>query len=226
MSATASIHYSPDLARKYAEHRDQYNETDKALFDGLVTIAVEGKDVLDLGCGDGRHAEMIKGMGAKSVSGIDVNETMIELAKKRRRVSFQVASGDNLPFKDASFDMVFSNFVLHYFKDTFRVIAEVARVLRPGGHFVGTFNITDVEKGHEGLFNTEMPIRLGKDDRSVIVRNLIKSRSEIMSAIDAAGLTVRHEEELDHPNATVDDSFEHKSRIQKHAVMMVLEKKA
>jgi len=77
------------------------------------------KAVLDLGCGDGRHARLIKEMGASHVVGVDVNERMVELAKSKTGesdgVSFAVADGRDIPVEDNSTDIVFSNFVIHYF---------------------------------------------------------------------------------------------------------------
>lgn len=218
--------YSPELAQAYSDGREKYNETDAALFAELDKIGVKEKTVIDLGCGDGRHAEEISRQGAANVLGIDVNEKMIENAKLKSKdgLGFAVANGQEIPVADDSADIVFSNFVLHYFKDSKKVFGEIARVLKNNGHFVGTFNITDVKKGHERLINQEMPIRLGQRDSSIVVENLIKSRADIEEAIRTAGLQIESEQELNHPNAVVDDSFPDKDKIEKHAVMMVLKK--
>jgi ubiquinone/menaquinone biosynthesis C-methylase UbiE len=218
--------YSDELAKKYVGSRDTFKETDSTLFEPLVEIGIVGKDILDFGCGDGRYAEIFLEMGAKSVIGIDVSPSMIEIANKRNKtgLKFLVADGAKLPFENKSFDIVFSNFVIHYFEDTYLPFSEISRVLRNNGHFVGTYNITKVEKGFENLYNTNMPIRLGKKESGVIVQNLIKSREEIESAIKNCGLKVLKEEILDHPNAVVDDSYEHIERIKKNAVLVVAQK--
>lgn len=220
--------YSPELARDYSQKREQFNETDKVLVGALESVGIQDKEIIDLGCGDGRHARLIKEMGAAHVTGVDVNEKMIDLAKEKNAgnpdVTFFVADGRSLPVADKSTDIVVSNFVVHYFPNAKEIFGEISRILKDEGYFIGTFNITDVEEGFEHLHNQPMPIRLGQGEGSIVVQNLIKSRQEIETAIEEAGFTIKEEKELDHPNATVDDSFADKSRIQKHAVMMVLQK--
>jgi ubiquinone/menaquinone biosynthesis C-methylase UbiE len=220
--------YPPDLATNYSQKREQFNETDKVLMGALESIGVQDKEVVDLGCGDGRHARLIKEMGAAHVTGVDVNEKMIEIAQEktaeRSDIDFFVADGRNVPVEDDSADIVVSNFVVHYFPDAKQIFNEISRILKTEGYFVGTFNITDVEQGFEHLHNQPMPIRLGHGEGSIVVENLIKSRQEIEDAIEQAGFTIKEERELDHPNSTIDDSFADKSRLQKHAVMMVLQK--
>lgn len=223
------MRYTSELAKNYSEKRDQFNETDKLLMESVESVGVKDKNVLDLGCGDGRHANYIKEVGASNVIGIDINENMIEMARKNNlntpNVSFKVASGDNLLIKDEAVGLIFSNFVLHYFKDSEKVFGEISRVLKEKGFFIGTFNITEVEEGFEYLYNTQMPIKLGTGNDPIVVENLIKSKEEILRAIEDSGLTLIKEEELHHPNAVVDDSFINKEQIKKHAVMMILQKK-
>ncbi len=220
--------YSPELATDYSQNREQFNETDKDFVGALESIGIQGKKVIDLGCGDGRHARLIKEMGANRVTGIDANEKMIELAKSKTTentdVIFLIADGRNLPVESNSTDIVVSNFVIHYFANAKEIFNEISRVLKDDGYFIGTFNITDVEKGFEYLYNQPMPIRLGQGEGSIVVQNLIKSNQEIQEAITESGLIIKEEKELDHPNATVDDSFPDKAHIQKHAVMMILQK--
>ena len=133
-------------------------------------------------------------MGAARIIGVDLNEKMIELAKKETTdedIHFVVANGQALPLEDKSADIVVSMYVLMYFPDTKKVFGEIARVLRDGGHFVGIFNITEVEPGFEHLSNQQMPIRLGTDESSIIVQNLIKTPEEIENAIKEAGFIVK-----------------------------------
>lgn len=94
--------------------------------------------VLDLGCGEGKVANTI--FGKKFVdTGVDLWEIMIESAKKSR-VYHNVVLGDarNLPFKDKSFQVVFSNSVIEHITGIDKVISEASRVLKKGGCFVFT----------------------------------------------------------------------------------------
>jgi ubiquinone/menaquinone biosynthesis C-methylase UbiE len=221
------MYYSDELVIDYSNKREQYNETDRVLFGALESIGVKDKIVVDLGCGDGRHARMIKDLGASQVMGVDKNERMIEVAREKNdapNVVFQVANGEDIPAESDSVDIVVSNYVIHYFLDVKKVFEEIKRILKNNGYFVGTFNITDVDEGFEHLYNQQMPIKLGQGESSIIVQNLIKSREEVMQAIAELGFSIVEEQELEHPNATVDDSFPNKPYIQKRAVLMVLQK--
>lgn len=220
------IMYSPELVKKYTDKRDDYRENDVEILGTLESCGVKDRVVLDFGCGDGRNSQQILALGARKVVGIDISKEMIELALRRRQdnLEFIVADGSHIPSDDTVFDVIFSNFVIHYFEDASVPFAEIARVLKSSGYFVGAFNITDVEKGFERLYNTNMPIRLGKMEDNIIVRNRIKSRAEIEQSLHDCGLTLVSYKILHHPNAVVDDSFEYKDKVTKNAVLIVARK--
>ena len=98
-----------------------------------------GEDVLDVGCGPGfLTADLSAGVGGGgSVLGIDQSEAMLELARKRCAgyPQTQIEEGDAIAIggDDARFDLVVSTQVLEYVADVDRALAEIARVLRPGG---------------------------------------------------------------------------------------------
>lgn len=93
-----------------------------------------GERILDLGCGDGQLTERLAESGA-IVSGVDADPRMVEAAKARG-VEAQCAVAESLPMADASFDAVFSNAALHWVRDQDAMMAEVRRVLKPGGRFL------------------------------------------------------------------------------------------
>ena len=222
--------YTAELANAYVKNKAEFNETDQLLIECLREVDVKNKAVIDVGCGAGGHTRLIKQMGASMVVGIDVNERMIALAQRSQGdgsgIDFRVADGKSLPVESGSMDVVFTNFVIHYFSSAIEVFQEIGRVLKSRGYVIATFNITDVEVGFEHLYNQAMPIRLGKGADAIVVQNLIKSRMEIEQAIKEAGFDVVREQELDHPNAVVDDSFPDKIHIHKHAVLFVLRKQS
>jgi len=90
--------------------------------------------ILDLGCGDGQLTERIAASGA-SVVGVDLSPQMLASARSRG-IDAHEGSAESLPFPAHSFDAVFSNAALHWVRDQDKMMAEVARMLRPGGRFV------------------------------------------------------------------------------------------
>jgi SAM-dependent methyltransferase len=106
------------------------------LAEGVVEwlAPMPGERILDLGCGDGRLTERIVAAGA-DVEGADASPTMIEAARARGIKAVE-AKAEELPHDDARFDAVFSNAALHWVRDQDAMMAQVQRVLKPGGRFV------------------------------------------------------------------------------------------
>jgi SAM-dependent methyltransferase len=94
-------------------------------------------DCLDLGCGTGLHALALLDFGW-SVTGVDLSEDQLRLARRRLGESVQLAQADvcDLPFPDAAFDAVFSAFTHTDVDDFDGLLREAARVLRAGGRLV------------------------------------------------------------------------------------------
>lgn len=93
-----------------------------------------GEFILDLGCGDGQLTQRVAATGAH-VLGVDASADMVAAARERG-VEAEQANAELLPFHDATFDAVFSNAVLHWVRDQDAMLAQVHRVLKPGGRFV------------------------------------------------------------------------------------------
>ena len=102
---------------------------------------VEGKNILEIGCGGGQNAITLAKWGAKSV-GLDISEEQIKLAKtlaseQSVEVSFHVGNMENMTmFSDESFDIVLSSCAIGYSEDYGQTFHEAFRVLRKGGLFV------------------------------------------------------------------------------------------
>ncbi len=102
--------------------------------------SLRGKDVLDVGIGSGIATQMFAEAGAK-VTGVDLTEWAVETTR-RRLATFELegvvqqADAEQLPFADASFDLVFSWGVIHHSSNMDQALSELVRVTRPGGQIV------------------------------------------------------------------------------------------
>jgi ribosomal protein L11 methyltransferase (prmA) len=103
---------------------------------------LQGKTVLDLGCGYGWHSKYASEQGASSVLSLDLSERMIEEAQKRNcaaNIVYRVCSLEEYEYPESTFDLVISNLVLHYVADLEPIFKKVFRTLKSKGTFL--FNI-------------------------------------------------------------------------------------
>jgi SAM-dependent methyltransferase len=107
------------------EHRGRY---------WWAARAVEGREVLDAGCGTGYGMEILAAGGA-SVTGVDVDRDAVVAAGRRVGDPDAVVEGDvrELPFDDDAFDVVVCWEVIEHVEGAARALGEFRRVLRPGG---------------------------------------------------------------------------------------------
>lgn len=146
MDATGSLQANRDYYDAFAERYEaQRGDNDPGgyheMLDELEAEFVEhfgrGRDVLEVGCGTGLVLSRI-GRFARSAKGIDLSPGMLERAKARG-LDVYLGSAHELPFEDASFDVTCSFKVLAHIPDIRGVLAEMARVTRPGGHVIAEF---------------------------------------------------------------------------------------
>jgi 2-polyprenyl-6-hydroxyphenyl methylase / 3-demethylubiquinone-9 3-methyltransferase len=112
-----------------------------------LRLAPVGLHVLDIGCGGGLLAEEFARLGCAAV-GVDPSEQSLAAARTHAAtvglsIVYQCAQGEALPFADECFDVAYCCDVLEHVADVGQVIAETARVLKPGGtYFFDTINRT------------------------------------------------------------------------------------
>jgi SAM-dependent methyltransferase len=100
---------------------------------------VSPKRLIEVGGGEGELAErVVRELGA-TVELVDQSERMVELARGRG-LDAQVGDVQDLPFPDGSFDCAVAAWMLYHVPDVPRALAELARVLRPGGRLVAVTN--------------------------------------------------------------------------------------
>jgi SAM-dependent methyltransferase len=110
------------------------------VFDAIAEVAP--RSVLEVGCGQGELAERLQYELGVDVAAIDLSERMVELTRARG-VDAHVGDVQNLPFQDESFDVAVAAWMLYHVRDLDRALAELERVLRPGGRLVAVTNHID-----------------------------------------------------------------------------------
>jgi ubiquinone/menaquinone biosynthesis C-methylase UbiE len=102
----------------------------------LVRAQLPCAAFLDAGCGDGRYLAALADELPSRRAGCDLSERILETARQRVEADFRQANLESLPFGDGEFDLVLCSQVIEHVLDADLAIAELARVLRPGGRLV------------------------------------------------------------------------------------------
>ncbi len=101
---------------------------------------INGAQVLEVSCGHGGGASyLVRTLRPASYTGLDFNPAGVAFCRERHNLpglDFAQGDAENLPFVDQSFDAVINVEASHCYPRFPRFLAEVARVLRPGGHFL------------------------------------------------------------------------------------------
>jgi ubiquinone/menaquinone biosynthesis C-methylase UbiE len=134
-----------------ADHYDSFAESystdnESSIFNAyyerpaMIELAgkVDGRRVLDAGCGSGPLSAALRAKGA-IVTGFDASPAMVKLARQRLGEDADLRVADlsgRLPFGDGTFDDVVVSLVLHYLRDWTAPLAELRRVLKPGGRLI------------------------------------------------------------------------------------------
>lgn len=153
----------------------------------LEVLSLEGKTVLDIGCGAGGITlHLVSHHGAAHATGFDVEKPVIEAARAHAarkglsdRTSFVQAPPGPLPFSDAGFDLVFSKDALLHVADKDAVFREIFRVLKPGGVFAASNWMI----GHDGEPSPDMKTYIAAEGLSFTMG----SPARYVRAMQAAG---------------------------------------
>jgi SAM-dependent methyltransferase len=100
---------------------------------------LRARRVMDLGCGAGDSVDLFRSVDpGVSWVGVDIEDSPEVAGRTRADADFVTFDGRSLPFDGASFDLVYCKQVLEHVEHPRELLAEVARVLRPGGHLAGS----------------------------------------------------------------------------------------
>lgn len=195
------------MSEMYTKHAVKYAEVVKdniynALFERPSTIAlldnVEGKDVIDMGCGPGAYAEWFIQQSVNQLTCTDLSDEMVSLVKdkygsKVRAYVQDIAAG--LPLeKNDSADIIVCPLVLHYIEDLTTVFKSVHRVLKTGGYMVFSTHhpFADFECSQSGNYFSRERVEEEWDTVGVPVKVNFYRRSltEITDAITSSGLMI------------------------------------
>ena len=135
---SATPDYTMGFSQEMLESLRRYTAETSAAY--LMPYLRPGLRVLDFGCGPGTiSVGLAKAVDPGELHGVDMEESQVELARVvaksqgRENATFHVGDVTNLPFDDDYFDIAHGHNVLMHIPDTGAVLAEVKRVLKPGG---------------------------------------------------------------------------------------------
>lgn len=168
-------------------------------------VASGARDVLEVGCGTGAFAARLQAIGPIRVTALDQSARMVELTRQRG-IEAQVGDIADLRLPDQSFDAAAALWMLYHVPDRRRALAEVRRVLRPGGTFVaitiGEDHLADlrVEAGGKPLrpgFSSENGEEQLREHFAEVVRSdfhtraVFDDRAAALSYLDSGSDDVR-----------------------------------
>ncbi|MDH4147772.1 MAG: class I SAM-dependent methyltransferase [Acidimicrobiia bacterium] len=127
----------------------------------ILPLAAEhlrgGRRVLDVGCGEGQVSRLALSVGASLVVGVDPTRAQVaEAARRGGGPRYARCGADALPFAEHSFDVVVACLVFEHIEAVDSAIAEVARVLEPGGRFLFFLNHPLLQTPNSGWIDDQM----------------------------------------------------------------------
>jgi len=187
----------PPMAVPLAES-DEPNRFYIQLYHRTATLAdLSGKRVLEVGCGHGGGASYLtRTLRPAAYTGLDLNRAAIAFCRKRHKlpnVDFVHGDAEKMPFPDQSFDAVVNVESSAAYPHFSRFLAEVVRVLRPGGHFLYTDlrPASSIAEWEAALAGAPMRMLSHDDINAQVVRGLEKNSQRMLELIGRMPIGLR-----------------------------------
>ncbi len=210
----------------------------------IVPLAAEhlrgAKAVLDVGCGEGQIARVAGDVGARRVVGVDPTWAQLAVAGKRGGPpTYAQGEARLLPFRDASFDAVVACLVFEHIEAVDSALAEVGRVLEPGGRFLFFLNHPLLQTPGSGWIDDhildEQYWRIGpylvedsgleEMDKGVWIPFVHRPLHRYVNAMAAAGLYIERMEEPAPPPGFLERADEYKDAATIPRLLFLLARK-
>ncbi len=193
-----------------------------------VLSAQRPRKVLEVGGGQGELAEWLQGELGALVTFVDQSERMVELARARGVLDAQVGDVQALPFADGSFDLAVAAWMLYHVHDLDRGLAELARVLEPGGKLVAVTNsvrhleelgdlLGEVMPGFELQFNAENGEQILRRHFSDVAR----IDTEVVAVVESRDVLVRYAESVSYDTDPIPDDVSLPFRVHGRTTIFV-----
>ena len=172
------------------EPADEPNRACIQLYHQVATqVELRGRKVLEVSCGHGGGASWLtRTLGPASYTGLDLNPSGIAFCRARHHVdglTFVQGDAEHLPFPDATFDAVLNVEASHCYPSLPRFLAEVARVLQPGGHFLyADFRFASgLAEWEAALAAAPLTLRATRDINAEVQRGMLRNSARSMDLI-------------------------------------------
>ena len=152
-------------------------------------VPLRGKDVLEVSCGHGGGAAYVaRTFQPRRYTALDLNPAAIRFCQEHHRregLIFRQGDAEHLPFEDGTFDAVINVEASHCYPDFPRFLAEVARVLKPGGHFLyADFRFADgLAEWEEALASCPMQIEHMRTINAEVLRGMDRNSARSLELI-------------------------------------------
>lgn len=159
------------------------------LFELLQPLLQPKSNILDLGIGTGESSILFNKSG-HIITGLDGSQNMLEQCKKKiTEIKLVLHDLENcpLPFSNTSFDAIISNGVFHLTNPLSPIITEAARILKPQGYFVFTYENTDDTVNYSEIepgiweFETQTGVLTYKHSNSYIEKQLVSNQFKLIN---------------------------------------------